>query len=122
MIQMPVALALIISAAAAFATLGATLPLPPTVAAEALAIPASGCHADIRDHRVPEFGRSARHFHRGANCRAVLVDQRRDGQRRADCHRDARTHRIGGVMLRHRHVGEDCRVRELRGSTAPVPN
>lgn len=32
----------------------------------------------------------------------------------ADCHRDVRTHRINGVKIRHRHVGDDCRVREVR--------
>lgn len=31
-----------------------------------------------------------------------------------DCHRDVRTHRIGGIMLRHRHVGDNCAVREVR--------
>ncbi len=32
----------------------------------------------------------------------------------ADCHRSVRTHRIFGVMIRHRHVGDDCRVREVK--------
>lgn len=32
----------------------------------------------------------------------------------ADCHRDVRTHRIFGVMIRHRHVGKNCSVREVR--------
>lgn len=35
----------------------------------------------------------------------------------ADCHRDVRTHRIHGVRIRHRHVGDDCAVREVRSST-----
>ena len=35
-----------------------------------------------------------------------------------DCHRDIRTHWINGVKVRHRHVGDDCRVREVRTSTA----
>ena len=35
-------------------------------------------------------------------------------QKPADCHRDVRTHRIGGVKIRHRHVGDNCAVREVR--------
>jgi len=31
-----------------------------------------------------------------------------------DCHRDIRTHRIGGVMVTHRHVGDRCQVRVVR--------
>lgn len=31
-----------------------------------------------------------------------------------DCHRDVRTHRIGGVLVTHRHVGEDCQVRVVK--------
>ncbi len=34
--------------------------------------------------------------------------------RRADCHRNVRTHRIGGALIRHRHVGDHCAVREVR--------
>jgi hypothetical protein len=34
--------------------------------------------------------------------------------RRSDCHRNIRTHRIGGALIRHRHVGDDCAVREVR--------
>lgn len=44
--------------------------------------------------------------------------RRRNGdshvRRYSDCHRDVRTHRIHGVMVKHRHVGEDCQVREVR--------
>lgn len=35
-------------------------------------------------------------------------------RRPADCHRDVRTHRIGGVMITHRHVGDRCQVRQVR--------
>lgn len=38
-----------------------------------------------------------------------------------DCHRDIRTHRINGVQVRHRHVGDDCEVRIVRQSTVPAP-
>jgi hypothetical protein len=31
-----------------------------------------------------------------------------------DCHRSVRTHRIFGRMVRHRHVGDDCAVREVK--------
>lgn len=42
-------------------------------------------------------------------------------RRPVDCHRDVRTHRIWGVLIRHRHVGTDCRVREVRTSTLRPP-
>ena len=32
----------------------------------------------------------------------------------ADCHRDVRTHRIGGVKVTHRHVGDNCQVRPVQ--------
>lgn len=38
----------------------------------------------------------------------------RQGWQSADCHRDVRTHRIDGVKLTHRHVGETCQVRVVR--------
>ena len=38
-----------------------------------------------------------------------------------DCHRDVRTHRINGELVRHRHVGDNCEVRIVRQSTAPAP-
>ena len=31
-----------------------------------------------------------------------------------DCHRDVRTHWIFGALIRHRHVGKDCAVREVK--------
>jgi hypothetical protein len=31
-----------------------------------------------------------------------------------DCHRDVRRHRIGSVMVLHRHVGDHCNVRLVR--------
>ena len=31
-----------------------------------------------------------------------------------DCHRDVRTHRIGGAMVTHRHVGDRCQIRQVR--------
>lgn len=31
-----------------------------------------------------------------------------------DCHRDVRRHRINGVMVLHRHVGDRCKVRVVR--------
>lgn len=41
-------------------------------------------------------------------------EERHGKPRPVDCHRDVRTHRIGGVKIRHRHVGDDCRVRQVR--------
>jgi hypothetical protein len=79
----------------------------------------NGCHGDVRDAYIPEIGRRAPHYHLRGNCRPVLVEGERETRRRpsADCHRDARTHRVDGVMLRHRHVGDDCRIREIRSSS-----
>jgi hypothetical protein len=80
-------------------------------------VPGAGCHADVRLHHVPEIGRSAPHYHR-ENCSPAAVGEPRGEQGRpADCHRDVRTHRVGGVKLTHRHVGDDCRIREVRRST-----
>ena len=41
-------------------------------------------------------------------------EERHGKLRPVDCHRDVRTHRIGGVKVRHRHVGDDCRIRQVR--------
>jgi hypothetical protein len=41
-------------------------------------------------------------------------EERNLRKRPYDCHRDIRTHRIGGVMLTHRHVGDRCQVRVVR--------
>lgn len=82
---------------------------------------AGGCHSSIRTHYVPEAGREMRHRHR-ADCSPVVTgggDRR--NRREADCHRDVRTHRIGGRLVTHRHVGKNCVVREVRGSTTIVP-
>jgi hypothetical protein len=38
-----------------------------------------------------------------------------------DCHRDVRTHRINGEMVRHRHVGDNCEIRIVRQSSEPAP-
>ena len=41
-------------------------------------------------------------------------EERNGKLRPVDCHRDVRIHRIGGVKVRHRHVGDDCRIRQVR--------
>lgn len=59
-------------------------------------------HRNRHDHRPP----------RHAAPRNQLVD----------CHRDIRTHWIGGSIVTHRHVGEDCQVRIVnQGTAAPPP-
>lgn len=80
---------------------------------ELLLIPVSGCHANVRTHYVPEFGRTLPHFHQGDDCRPVPAARQQD-DRPVDCHRDARRHRIDGIMILHRHVGKNCAVREVR--------
>lgn len=119
MTRLPVVLALLASAAAGLATMGVALP---QMAGDAEVIPVAGCHLDRRTHYVPEAGASVRHYHRSGNCRPVIVDRDRPDDhdwRRGDCHRDVRTHRVDGVRLRHRHVGDDCRIREVRSSGVP---
>lgn len=75
--------------------------------------PGGDCHRQVREHFLPEAGRSVRHAHRGADCRPVLANPR-DLQPRfsSDCHRDVRSHRLPGSdgPVLHRHVGEDCRI------------
>lgn len=41
-------------------------------------------------------------------------EERNIRKRPFDCHRDIRTHRIGGVMVTHRHVGDRCQIRVVR--------
>lgn len=91
----------------------------PRQASEGLVVKINGCHGDVRDDYIPEIGRRAPHYHLRGNCRPVLVEGEREIRRRpsADCHRDVRTHRVDGVMLRHRHVGDDCTIREVRSSS-----
>lgn len=41
--------------------------------------------------------------------------EKRNGRiKPVDCHRDVRTHRIGGVKVTHRHVGDNCQIRQVR--------
>jgi hypothetical protein len=82
-----------------------------------------GCHSNIRSGNVPELGRSVRHYHRGSNCETFVVETRTNNRREyRDCHRDVRTHRIGGVILRHRHVGDNCQIREVRRNSTSTSN
>jgi hypothetical protein len=79
-------------------------------AAQGMVVPVRGCHADVRRHYVPEYGRTVTHRHR-RDCRPVRVD----GGGGRDCHRDARRHFVPGYgRVVHRHVGPNCRVRVLR--------
>ncbi|MEJ6783897.1 hypothetical protein [Aminobacter sp. Piv2-1] len=111
--SLPLMLALVVGALPATA---APMPQPP--AAPGFVIKVGGCHRDVRDGYVEEIGRRAAHYHRPETCRPVLVEVDRLPRRQpVDCHRDVRIHRIEGLMLRHRHVGDDCRVREVRRAT-----
>jgi hypothetical protein len=112
---------------AALITLGVCLAVP-AGAAPAGSIPQSAipegnnlviqvqqdCHRDVRRHYLPRYGERVWHYHR-PSCRVVVVDPPRD-ERPRDCHRDVRRHYIPeyGRQVTHRHVGESCRVRELR--------
>lgn len=106
-----VAAVLLLAALMAPAVAGPAMP-PSAPAREPAVIQARGCHADVRRHYVPEYGRTVTHYHR-RDCRPVRVGAGRPPQVR-DCHRDVRTHRIRGVLVRHRHVGPHCAVRVVR--------
>ena len=81
--------------------------------AQTMVVPVGGCHADVRRHYVPEYGRTATHRHR-RDCRPVRDDNGWGGGGR-DCHREARRHYVPGYgRVVHRHVGSNCRVRVLR--------
>ena len=45
---------------------------------------------------------------------AAEFDRKHERRKPSDCHRDVRRHRIGGVMVLHRHVGDRCQVRVVR--------
>jgi hypothetical protein len=72
------------------------------------------CHADVRRHYLPEYGRRVWHRHRQSNCRVVIIDREDDyDDRPRDCHRDVRRHYLPeyGRSVYHKHVGERCRIR-----------
>ena len=105
------------------ASLTGTLPtMSPTqgsVPAAAIITVADDCHADVRNHFLPQVGRSVSHSHRGEDCAPVIVGNTSGTNGKpADCHRDVRTHRINGVRIKHRHVGSDCSVREVRSGNS----
>lgn len=92
------------------------LPSVPTAPALVIAV---GCDG-TGDQQLDNAQRQVR---RQGNCDPGAVsssseNRRRNGdkfvRRDFDCHRDVRTHRIHGVMVQHRHVGDDCQVREVR--------
>jgi hypothetical protein len=92
--------------------------LPAAPAAPALVITV-GCDG-TGDQQLDNAQRQVR---RQGNCDPGAVSsssgnrvRNRDNNVRnySDCHRDVRTHRIYGVMVKHRHVGDDCQVREVR--------
>lgn len=72
---------------------------------------------------VASSGSSSRHVRRQGNCNTANEGSSSRNQRKIinrrhfDCHRDVRTHRIGGIKLKHRHVGDNCAIREVRTSS-----
>lgn len=102
--------------------LGTAAAMPVAAPADApthdMVVRVGGCHADIRTHFVPEFGRAVAHRHR-ADCRPVAVG---GGSNPVDCHRDAREHHVPGMgRVYHRHVGENCAIRVIRRSSSRNP-
>jgi len=79
-------------------------------------IQVSGC--DDTQSQPPSNGTASRHVRRNSDCfRKKSVRRVEQTRQFYDCHRDVRTHRIGGVRVRHRHVGDNCAIREVRTST-----
>lgn len=73
------------------------------ILAAALGISAAGAASAASTGNVPSSSNPDQKF-----------DQRNVRIRPVDCHRDVRTHRIGGVKVRHRHVGDNCQIRQVR--------
>jgi hypothetical protein len=72
------------------------------------------CHADVRRHYLPEYGRRMWHRHRQSSCRVVIIEEEDDyDDRPRDCHRDVRRHYLPeyGRSVYHKHIGERCRIR-----------
>jgi hypothetical protein len=118
-----------LAAAALLAALGWTVP---TVAAPAVDKPsvesgvtlATGCHRDVERGNVPGYGR-VWHYHRGENCRTVIVQPDAGGgdDDEEDCHREVRRHYVPefGERVWHFHRGPNCRVVEVdRPDPEPV--
>lgn len=94
------------------------VPMPTRPAAPRLVV-AVGCEGTGNQ----QLESAQRQVRRQGNCDPNAVSSSsRDSRRKdrdfvrryEDCHRDVRTHRIRGVMVKHRHVGDDCRIREVR--------
>ncbi|MFI0845453.1 hypothetical protein [Mesorhizobium sp. IMUNJ 23232] len=106
-----VAVALLLPALSGAASAGPAM-APAPAAGESLVVQVRGCHADVRRHYVPEYGRAVWHYH---NRRCVPIRAGGEPIIR-DCHRDVRLHRIRGVLVWHRHVGPSCAVRVVSRS------
>ncbi|MEQ1949972.1 hypothetical protein [Mesorhizobium sp. CN2-181] len=106
-----VAAVMLLPSFAGAASAGAAMPSAPGMRGPVV-VQAGGCHADVRRHYVPEYGRTVTHFHK-RDCAPIRAG---GGPVVRDCHRDVRLHRIGGVPVWHRHVGPDCAVRVVSHS------
>jgi hypothetical protein len=91
------------------------LPQTPTIEGNGLVTNVQiDCHANVRRHYLPEYGRQVWHRHRAESCRVVVIDRDDDyDDRPRDCHRDVRRHYLPqyGRSVYHKHVGESCRIR-----------
>lgn len=110
----------------AFMLAGGAVAMPPPVditpAPRGQLLLAGGCHVSVRRHYVPEFRQTVPHRHRQRDCDPVATGAP-ETAKPVDCHRDARRHYVPGAgMLYHRHVGGNCRIREIRRSGEPLPN
>jgi hypothetical protein len=104
--------AAMVAGSATISTAAPNRPVAAPEAGEGILHKVSGCHRGVEYHFVPEFGRSAWHYHRGGLCRPIEAPPPPPPPPPQDCHRDVRRHYLEeyGRRVTHRHVGPSCRV------------
>ncbi len=117
MLKISLSLALMLAVTGTFANAGPVKTAAPPALTDRV-VTQMGCNGSID---APTNGAS-RQVRRQGNCNtgnegASSGNKRKIINRRVvDCHRDVRTHRVGGIRLTHRHVGDNCAIREVRRS------
>lgn len=113
MSKLSLSLALMLSLAGTIADAGPMQPAMYNTLPRSLVVQA-GC-----DGGDAPLKNGSRHVRRQGNCDPNAEgsssgnDRRIINRRIVDCHRSVRTHRVGGIMLKHRHVGDNCAIREV---------
>lgn len=95
MTSLPVSVAFSLSLVLGFAAAGTAM--PPTIEAQA--------------GPKPRLCDAVEGMRSGAACLQLAASSKSGRRDLSDCHRSIQTHRINGVMVKHRHVGPDCAIR-----------